>query len=86
MGFVMQHRSRMRQDLRFYNGGEEGYREKFIGGPDNPVSWGYVDRRMLVAQKVTPVCCHEPHDLAHCFTTGYIEDDVRGGERRLDGL
>jgi 7,8-dihydropterin-6-yl-methyl-4-(beta-D-ribofuranosyl)aminobenzene 5'-phosphate synthase len=83
MGFVTQHRSRMQQDLRFYNGGEDGFREKFIGGPQNPVSWGYVDPRMLIAQRVTPVCCHEPHDLSHAFTSGYIErttfEEVSGG-------
>jgi 7,8-dihydropterin-6-yl-methyl-4-(beta-D-ribofuranosyl)aminobenzene 5'-phosphate synthase len=75
IGFVMQHRSRMRSDLCFYNGGEDGFREKFLGDPKAPISWGSVDRRMLTAQLVTPVCCHEPHDLSHAFTTGYIARD-----------
>jgi len=83
IGFVMQHRSRMRSDLCFYNGGEDGFREKFLGNPKAPISWGSVDRRMLTAQSVTPVCCHEPHDLSHAFTTGYIARDsfeeVSGG-------
>jgi 7,8-dihydropterin-6-yl-methyl-4-(beta-D-ribofuranosyl)aminobenzene 5'-phosphate synthase len=82
-GFLIQHRSRMRSDLCFYNGGEEGFREKFIGNPKEPVSWGSVDRTMLTAQFVKPVCCHEPHDLSHAFTTGYIErnsfEEVSGG-------
>jgi 7,8-dihydropterin-6-yl-methyl-4-(beta-D-ribofuranosyl)aminobenzene 5'-phosphate synthase len=56
IGFVMQHRARMRSDLCFYNGGEEGFREKFLGDSKNPISWGCVDRRMLTAQNVTPVC------------------------------
>ena len=38
---------------------------------------------MLTAQHVTPVCCPEPHDLSHAFTTGYIErktfEQVSGG-------
>ena len=38
---------------------------------------------MLTAQFVTPVCCNEPHDLSHAFTTGYIErnsfEEVSGG-------
>jgi 7,8-dihydropterin-6-yl-methyl-4-(beta-D-ribofuranosyl)aminobenzene 5'-phosphate synthase len=38
---------------------------------------------MLTAQHVTPVCCHEPHDLSQAFTTGYIErssfEQVSGG-------
>jgi 7,8-dihydropterin-6-yl-methyl-4-(beta-D-ribofuranosyl)aminobenzene 5'-phosphate synthase len=83
IGFVTQHRTRMKRELRFYNGGEDGFREKFIGDAKNPVSWGAVDRRMLTAQNVTPVCCHEPHDLSHAFTTGYIErttfEEVSGG-------
>jgi 7,8-dihydropterin-6-yl-methyl-4-(beta-D-ribofuranosyl)aminobenzene 5'-phosphate synthase len=83
VGFVTQHRTRMRGDLCFYNGGEEGFREKFLGDPKQPISWGSVDRQMLLAQRVTPVCCHEPHDLSHAFTTGYIErtsfEQVSGG-------
>jgi len=47
IGFVIQHRARMRSDLCFYNGGEEGFREKFLGDPKDPISWGSVDRRML---------------------------------------
>jgi 7,8-dihydropterin-6-yl-methyl-4-(beta-D-ribofuranosyl)aminobenzene 5'-phosphate synthase len=83
-GFIMQHRSRMRSDLCFYNGGEDGFREKFLGKPDDPISWGKVDRTMLTAQFVKPVCCHEPHDLgAHAFTTGFIArnsfEEVSGG-------
>jgi 7,8-dihydropterin-6-yl-methyl-4-(beta-D-ribofuranosyl)aminobenzene 5'-phosphate synthase len=83
VGFLLQHRARMRSDLCFYNGGAEGFREKFLGDPKKPISWGAVDRRMLTAQNVTPVCCHEPHDLSHAFTTGYIErnsfEQVSGG-------
>jgi 7,8-dihydropterin-6-yl-methyl-4-(beta-D-ribofuranosyl)aminobenzene 5'-phosphate synthase len=83
VGFLVQHRARMRNDLCFYNGGEEGYREKFLGDAKDPISWGSVDRRMLTAQYVTPVCCTEPHDLSHAFTTGYIErktfEEVSGG-------
>ena len=82
-GFLMQHRTRMRSDLCFYNGGEDGFREKFLGDPKDPISWGSVDRMMLTAQFVTPVCCNEPHDLSHAFTTGYIErnsfEEVSGG-------
>jgi 7,8-dihydropterin-6-yl-methyl-4-(beta-D-ribofuranosyl)aminobenzene 5'-phosphate synthase len=73
----------MRRDLCFYNGGEDGFREKFLGDPKDPISWGSVDRTMLKAQYVTPVCCSEPHDLSHAFTTGYIErnsfEEVSGG-------
>lgn len=82
-GFVQQHRSKMRDDLCFYNGGEEGFREKMLGDPKDPISWGRVDRTMLTAQFVTPVCCGEPHVIDHAFTTGFIErnsfETVSGG-------
>lgn len=82
-GFVTQHRSRMRPDLCFYNGGEEGFREKMLGDPKDPISWGRVDRTMLTTQFVHPVCCSEPHALDHAFTTGFIErtsfEQVSGG-------
>jgi 7,8-dihydropterin-6-yl-methyl-4-(beta-D-ribofuranosyl)aminobenzene 5'-phosphate synthase len=83
IGYITQHRTHMRSDLRFYNGGEDGFREKFLGDPKEPYSWGSVDRQMLAAQYVTPVCCPEPHELSHAFTTGYIErnsfEEVSGG-------
>lgn len=83
IGFLTQHRWRMPADLTFYNGGEEGFREKIIGSRSDPVSWGRVDRPMLVAQKVATVCCPEPHDLGQAFTTGFIPRDsfetVSGG-------
>ena len=82
-GFIMQHRSRMRSDLCFYNGGEEGFREKMLGEPADPISWGRVDRTMLTAQFVEPVCCGEPHVIDHAFTTGFIPrnsfETVSGG-------
>jgi 7,8-dihydropterin-6-yl-methyl-4-(beta-D-ribofuranosyl)aminobenzene 5'-phosphate synthase len=82
-GFLMQHRGRMRKDLAFHNGGEEGFREKFLGDPKDPISWGAVDRTMLTAQFVKPVCCPAPHDLSHAFTTGFIPrttfEEVSGG-------
>jgi 7,8-dihydropterin-6-yl-methyl-4-(beta-D-ribofuranosyl)aminobenzene 5'-phosphate synthase len=82
-GFIMQHRARMRPDLAFYNGGEEGFREKMLGDANDPISWGRVDRTMLTAQFVQPVCCHEPHVIDHAFTTGFIPrnsfETVSGG-------
>lgn len=82
-GYLMHHRARMRSDLRFYNGGPEGFREKFLGDPKAPISWGSVDRMMLTAQEVTPVCCGAPTVVEHAFTTGFIErtsfETVSGG-------
>jgi 7,8-dihydropterin-6-yl-methyl-4-(beta-D-ribofuranosyl)aminobenzene 5'-phosphate synthase len=82
-GFVTQYRSHMRGDLSLYVGGEEAFREKWIGRKESPVSWGAVDRMMLTAQRVAPVCCTTPHALEHAFTTGFIErqsfETVTGG-------
>jgi hypothetical protein len=73
----------MRGDQAFYVGGEESFREKWLGEPSDPVSWGALDRMMLTAQKVAPVCCREPHTLDHAFTSGFIErnsfETVSGG-------
>lgn len=84
-GFVTQHRHHMRDDLSLFVGGQEAFREKWIGTPEKPVSWGAVDKVMLTAQHVCPVCCPEPHDLGHAFTTGYIPrtsfETVSGGSR-----
>jgi 7,8-dihydropterin-6-yl-methyl-4-(beta-D-ribofuranosyl)aminobenzene 5'-phosphate synthase len=82
-GFVMQYRSRMPTDLALYVGGEDAFREKWVGKKEDPISWGAVDRIWLTAQKVIPKCCNDPHDIKHAFTTGYIErnsfETVTGG-------
>jgi len=87
-GFVMHHRSKMPSDLALYVGGEEAFREKWVGDQEAPISWGAVDRMMLRAHQVAPTCCREPHHLKHAFTTGYIErnsfETVSGGSMVLD--
>ena len=83
-GFVGQHRTRMRDDIALYVGGETVFREKWIGekGKD-PIPWGAIDRSSLTAQNVEQVCCSDPHDLHSAFTSGYIErqsfENVSGG-------
>lgn len=87
-GFVTQYRNHMPFDLALYVGGEEAFREKWIGKQEQPISWGGVDRMMLTAQKVMPTCCGEPHDIKHAFTTGYIErnsfETVSGGSMVIE--
>ena len=83
-GFVLRHRSRMRDDLSLYVGGETALREKWIKEKDSdPQSWGAVDQVSLRAQNVATVCCHTPHALEGAFTSGYIErqsfEEVTGG-------
>lgn len=86
-GFVMQHRSHMPEEIALYVGGEEAFREKWLGEPANPISWGVVDRVMLRAHQVMPSCCAQPHDLGQAFTTGFIPrtsfETVSGGSMVL---
>ena len=83
-GFVMQHRSRMRDDLALYVGGETVFREKWIKEKDSePLPWGAIDRVSLRAQNVATVCCSAPLALEGAFTSGYIErssfEEITGG-------
>lgn len=84
-GFVTQHRHRMRGDLALYVGAENVFEEKWVREPggDGTVSWGTLDRSLLKAEKVLPVCCNQPQALEGPFTTGYITrntfEEVTGG-------
>jgi 7,8-dihydropterin-6-yl-methyl-4-(beta-D-ribofuranosyl)aminobenzene 5'-phosphate synthase len=87
VGFVNQHRPRMREDIALYVGGETIFREKWIPrrGSDEVVSWGALDRTALTAQNVVPTCCGTPIALEGPFTTGEIErtsfETVTGGTK-----
>ena len=87
-GFVEQYRHFMGEDLALYVGGEEAFREKWVGTREEPVSWGVVDRVMLTAHKVAPTCCSVPHDIGQAFTTGFIPresfEEVSGGSMVLE--
>lgn len=85
-GFVGQHRSRMRDDLALFVGGDNIFSERWIKAPgkgDERISWGALDRTLLRAQNVAPVCCETPRVLEGAFTSGYIErtsfEKVTGG-------
>ena len=86
-GFVAHYRHHMHSDLALYVGGEEAFREKWVGKPEAPMSWGVVDQVQLRAHKVVPACCSEPFDLGQAFTTGYIPrqsfETVSGGSMVL---
>lgn len=88
-GFVKQYRHRMQDELPFYVGGEETFREKWLGKKEEPISWGAVDRTFLTALDIVPKCCSAPHDIKQAFTTGYIEresfETVTGGSMVLEG-
>ncbi len=90
-GFVTQHRNRMTDDMSLFIGAEDVFKEKWLKGkmkgrehlPPEPISWGALDKTMLTAQLVAPVCCEKPHVLDGPFTSGYIErttfEQVTGG-------
>ncbi len=83
-GFVVQHRTQMRDDLSLYVGAETIFREKWTRASDNElVSWGAVDRMTLNAEQIAQVCCDAPHTLDGAFTSGYIErtsfEKITGG-------
>lgn len=87
-GFVKQHRGAMRDDIALYVGGETIFRTKWVkeGGETQP--WCTLDRAVLQAQKVLPVCCPQPQALEGAFTSGYIErtsfEEVTGGSLVVD--
>jgi len=72
-GFVAHYRERMRDDIRLFAGGQETFREKWVGSRDEePTSWGTLDRDGLHAAGVETVCCEAAHALDGPFTTGNI--------------
>ena len=88
-GFVDRFRYQMRDDMKFYIGGEGIFRERWTGGgkPGEMVSWGALDRTSLTAQNVIPIACETPTEMGGAFTTGYIErnsfEQVTGGSMVL---
>ena len=80
-GFLREHRSRMKDDLALYVGGEDAFAPRWDMNeplePDGstlaPPSWGELSRDMLHAHAVAPICCETPHLLDGSFTSGYIE-------------
>jgi 7,8-dihydropterin-6-yl-methyl-4-(beta-D-ribofuranosyl)aminobenzene 5'-phosphate synthase len=73
-GFLEQHRSAMRTDLRLFTGGEDNFCYRLAKGPDGKVSpFGLLDRRELAARGVTPVLSEDPLVIdGHAFTTGAV--------------
>jgi 7,8-dihydropterin-6-yl-methyl-4-(beta-D-ribofuranosyl)aminobenzene 5'-phosphate synthase len=87
-GFVEQHRRHMPEEISLYVGGEEAFREKWLGKPEAPMSWGFVDRVLLRAHEISTTCCSMPHDIGQAFTTGFIPresfETVSGGSMILE--
>ena len=74
VGFVQQHRARMRDDLKLYTGGNLTFREKWNRGRDGeqPVSMGALDDAALQAAHVEMVCCDHAHTFGGAFSSGPI--------------
>jgi 7,8-dihydropterin-6-yl-methyl-4-(beta-D-ribofuranosyl)aminobenzene 5'-phosphate synthase len=83
-GFVKNFRTRVKDEISLYVGGETVFREKWIGGKNaEPLPWGAIDRSSLTALNIEQTCCDKPHNLNGAFTSGFIERDsfetVSGG-------
>ncbi len=75
-GFLTTYRSRMRDDLRLFAGGEENFEPKWMKREsEDPIYWDTLDRAAISAAGVNAVCCETPQALHGPFTTGLIARD-----------
>ncbi len=75
IGFLEANRSRMRDDLRLYTGGEDNFCRRFLHNADGAfVDFGPpLDRRKLKALNVLPVMSEMPVVIEdHAFTSGAV--------------
>ena len=80
-GFLLKHRSELKDEMSLYVGGEDAFAPRWekVGplepdGTTQAVSpWGELDREMLHAHKILPICCEKPNVLDGSFTSGYIQ-------------
>jgi len=82
-GFLLKHRSEMKDEMSLYVGGEDAFAPRWekVGAlePDGTTQavspWGELDREILHSHKIAPICCEKPIVLDGSFTSGYIERD-----------
>lgn len=73
IGFLAKYRSVLPADVKLYAGGEDNFCHRYAGPANQLLDFGVLDRRELVAQKVTTVLAENPTVVAgHAFTTGKI--------------
>ena len=75
IGFLEKHRGKLPADVKLYAGGEDNFCHRVSGTPTAGqfAEFGTLDRREIVAQKVSVVLCETPTVIAgHAFTTGKI--------------
>jgi 7,8-dihydropterin-6-yl-methyl-4-(beta-D-ribofuranosyl)aminobenzene 5'-phosphate synthase len=75
IGFLEKYRSALPADVKLYAGGEDNFCHRVTGSPTATQfgEGGMLDRKDIVAQKVTVVLCETPTVIqGHAFTTGKI--------------
>jgi 7,8-dihydropterin-6-yl-methyl-4-(beta-D-ribofuranosyl)aminobenzene 5'-phosphate synthase len=73
-GFLKKYRDVLPPDVKLYAGGEDNFCHRYTGTPGQLTDFGALDRRELVAQKVSVVLAENPTVVAgHAFTTGKIK-------------
>ena len=73
-GFLKKYRDVLPADVKLYAGGEDNFYHRYSGTPGQLTDFGALDRRELVAQKVSVVLAETPTVVAgHAFTTGKIK-------------
>jgi 7,8-dihydropterin-6-yl-methyl-4-(beta-D-ribofuranosyl)aminobenzene 5'-phosphate synthase len=73
-GFLKKYRDVLPADVKLYAGGEDNFCHRYNGTPGQLSDFGALDRRELVAQKVSVVLAESPTVVAgHAFTTGKIK-------------
>jgi 7,8-dihydropterin-6-yl-methyl-4-(beta-D-ribofuranosyl)aminobenzene 5'-phosphate synthase len=74
MGFLQKYRNVLPTDVKLYAGGEDNFCKRYGGAPGALTELGALDRRELVANKVSVVLAETPAVVAgHAFTTGKIK-------------
>jgi 7,8-dihydropterin-6-yl-methyl-4-(beta-D-ribofuranosyl)aminobenzene 5'-phosphate synthase len=73
VGFLAQHRAKLKPDLPFYLGGEECFCARETGPVNTPRNFGVLDRRAIAQARLKVLFADKPSLLAgHGFTTGWI--------------
>jgi 7,8-dihydropterin-6-yl-methyl-4-(beta-D-ribofuranosyl)aminobenzene 5'-phosphate synthase len=74
VGFLQKYRNVLPTDVKLYAGGEDNFCKRYGGAPGALTEFGALDRRELVANKVSVVLAESPAVVAgHAFTTGKIK-------------
>ena len=74
VGFLAQHRAKLKPDLPFYLGGEECFCARETGSAEAPRNFGVLDRRAIAEARLKVLFADKPSLVAgHGFTTGWID-------------